>query len=320
MPGMLTAEQMRELERARGPEFDRLFLTLMIPRIGLRAGLLDAGEAIWNLRVLSKTPPPREFVGVTNSDLAFTGNYAIQGNYNGFQIWDISNPRAPTLVNAATSARRRRATSRSTATCSSSRARGWRAARLRHAGRAEAVSAERLRGIRIFDISDIRNPRTSATCRRAAARTRTRCSRTRAIARTSTSTSPARRRCGRRRSCPAARAPPDRGSELRAVPHRGDPVPLANPEQAAIVSSPRIFEGLVAPPRHGLAPEDLAAIEAARARGEFVVEIMGEDMVLPSSSPRPMLDSIVQRARRHRRADRRRQRALREQLPASSRG
>ena len=30
MPGMLTEEQMRELERAKGPEFDRLFLTDMI--------------------------------------------------------------------------------------------------------------------------------------------------------------------------------------------------------------------------------------------------------------------------------------------------
>lgn len=30
MPGMLTPEQMRELEAARGPEFDRLFLTYMI--------------------------------------------------------------------------------------------------------------------------------------------------------------------------------------------------------------------------------------------------------------------------------------------------
>ena len=30
MPGMLTEAQMRELERARGPEFDRLFLTYMI--------------------------------------------------------------------------------------------------------------------------------------------------------------------------------------------------------------------------------------------------------------------------------------------------
>ena len=30
MPGMLTAEQMAELKAARGPEFDRLFLTFMI--------------------------------------------------------------------------------------------------------------------------------------------------------------------------------------------------------------------------------------------------------------------------------------------------
>jgi uncharacterized protein (DUF305 family) len=30
MPGMLTAEQMKQLDAARGPEFDRLFLTFMI--------------------------------------------------------------------------------------------------------------------------------------------------------------------------------------------------------------------------------------------------------------------------------------------------
>ena len=30
MPGMLTEDQMRQLDQARGPEFDRLFLTLMI--------------------------------------------------------------------------------------------------------------------------------------------------------------------------------------------------------------------------------------------------------------------------------------------------
>jgi uncharacterized protein (DUF305 family) len=30
MPGMLTPEQMRELDEARGPDFDRLFLTYMI--------------------------------------------------------------------------------------------------------------------------------------------------------------------------------------------------------------------------------------------------------------------------------------------------
>ncbi len=68
------------------------------PRVGLGAGLLDAEEAIWNLRLVSATPPPEAFVGVSNSDLAFKDNYAIQGNYNGFQIWDISNPAVPVLV------------------------------------------------------------------------------------------------------------------------------------------------------------------------------------------------------------------------------
>ena len=67
------------------------------PRVGLRAGLMNAAEAAWNLRVVSKTPPPEQFAGITNSDLAFTGQYAIQGNYNGFQVWDISNPAKPTL-------------------------------------------------------------------------------------------------------------------------------------------------------------------------------------------------------------------------------
>ena len=30
----------------------------------------------------------------------FTGNYVFQGNYNGYQVWDISNPSRPTLHSA----------------------------------------------------------------------------------------------------------------------------------------------------------------------------------------------------------------------------
>jgi hypothetical protein len=48
--------------------------------------------------MVSTTPPSEKFAGVTNSDLAFLRNYAIQGNYNGFQVWDISNPAKPTLT------------------------------------------------------------------------------------------------------------------------------------------------------------------------------------------------------------------------------
>ena len=37
-------------------------------RVGLRAGEMNAGEATWNLRVVSKTRPSEKFAGVTNSD------------------------------------------------------------------------------------------------------------------------------------------------------------------------------------------------------------------------------------------------------------
>ena len=48
------------------------------PRVGLRAGANDAAEAVWNLKVVSKTPPSEQFVDGVNSDLAFTGNYVFQ--------------------------------------------------------------------------------------------------------------------------------------------------------------------------------------------------------------------------------------------------
>ena len=70
------------------------------PRVGLRAGLMDAAEASWNMRVLSKTQPSAKFAGITNSDLSFTSHYAIQGSYNGYQIWDIANPNHPALKTA----------------------------------------------------------------------------------------------------------------------------------------------------------------------------------------------------------------------------
>src|SRR5579862_8380904 len=72
------------------------------PRVGLKPGAsaAEAGSAAWNMRLLSNTPASDGFSGrgATGSDLAFTGKYAIQGNYRGFQIWDISNPSAPKLV------------------------------------------------------------------------------------------------------------------------------------------------------------------------------------------------------------------------------
>src|SRR6185436_5849545 len=67
------------------------------PRVGLHAGLTDAGQAAWNLRLVSNTPPSERFIGVTNSDLSFAGPDVIQGNYGGFQVWDVTKPEKPVL-------------------------------------------------------------------------------------------------------------------------------------------------------------------------------------------------------------------------------
>ncbi|MDQ4145808.1 MAG: hypothetical protein M3198_19085 [Actinomycetota bacterium] len=53
-----------------------------------------------NIRLISNLPKSGPFAGEPsfNSDLAFWGKYAIQGNYNGFQITDITEPDAPVVV------------------------------------------------------------------------------------------------------------------------------------------------------------------------------------------------------------------------------
>jgi hypothetical protein len=72
---------------------------------------------------------------------------------------------------------------------------------------------------------------------------------------------------------------------------------LAHPEQARIVSSPRIFQDLVAPAHHGEAPEDIAAAAKiaaeARAKGGFTAKLHGVEIVLGPGFVHAQLDSIV---------------------------
>src|SRR4029453_8272894 len=78
------------------------------PRIGLRAGWWDAAAAAWNLRLVSNSRPAESMMNSAspgdtrymNSDMAFKGNYLFQGNFEGYQIWDISNPSRPVRVTA----------------------------------------------------------------------------------------------------------------------------------------------------------------------------------------------------------------------------
>ena len=95
------------------------------PRIGLKPGLYDAGEAIFGLEKVAGLPKPVGFApdlsaaaaapqpeppaagapaggrggrgptlntGSVNSDLAFSGNHLFVGNYNGINSYDIDNP------------------------------------------------------------------------------------------------------------------------------------------------------------------------------------------------------------------------------------
>ncbi|WJK39044.1 hypothetical protein O7608_21470 [Solwaraspora sp. WMMA2056] len=61
---------------------------------------VDEIDSSPNLRQIANLPKPAPFdtESALNSDLAFQGRYAFVGNYNGFVIYDIFNPRKPRLV------------------------------------------------------------------------------------------------------------------------------------------------------------------------------------------------------------------------------
>jgi hypothetical protein len=268
------------------------------PRVGLRAGLHDAGEAVWNLRVISETPAPEQFAGVTNSDLAFTGKYAIQGNYNGFQVWDIEDPRSPKLTTGYV------------CPASQSDVSVYRnllfvsgedlAARIDCGtqGVQDTVSAERLRGVRIFDISDIRNPRNVGnvqTCRGSHTHSLLVDPRDSANVYVYISGSSLVRSPSELPGCVAAM--PDEDPNTAWFRIEVIRVPLDHPEQAAVVSSPRIFDDLPAPPAHGEAPEDSAAaakeLAEAKAAGRFIVTIRGEERILDDEQADTILKEVA---------------------------
>ena len=266
------------------------------PRVGLEAGLFDAEEAIWNLSLMSATPPPQDFVGMTNSDLAFKDDYAIQGNYNGIQVWSIEDPRQPLLVTGfVCPASQSDVSVYGDLLFVSGEGLGGRLD-CGTEGVDESVSPDRLRGIRIFDISDIRNPEYIAnvqTCRGSHTHTVLKDPNDDQNVYVYVSGSSLVRPAEELAGCSGAPLDEDPNSALFRI--EVIRVPLANPEQAAIVSSPRIFAGLVAPPVHGLAPDDLAALEEARARGAFIAEFPDEPQILSDPQVANLLTQVVAR-------------------------
>jgi len=268
------------------------------PRVGLKPGRYDAGQAQWNMRLVSNNPSPSPFDSSTNSDLAFYKNYVIQGNYDGYQVWDISNPGHPTLKKSyyCPASQSDVSVFRNLLFVSGEGTSG----RLdcSGAGVHDSVSHDRLRGIRIFDISDISSPKYLAnvqTCRGSHTHT--------VVIDPNDSTNVYVYISG---SAPV-RSPTELPGCVRQSPDSNPnsslfrieviKVPVAAPEQAAIVSSPRIFDSLAPPPQHGEMQQDIdeskRVVDSARAHGGYVARLFGQERVVSNRFVTPMLDSIV---------------------------
>jgi hypothetical protein len=264
------------------------------PRVGLKPGMYDAEQAAWNMKLLANAKPQGAFEGATNSDLAFTGKYAIQGSYNGYQVWDISNPSAPTLKTGfVCPASQSDVSVYKNLLFVSGEGMSGRLDCGRQ-GVQQAVSKDRLRGLRIFDISDIEHPRNVGnvqTCRGSHTHTVLVDPKDKDNVYVYISGSAGVRPADELPGCVSAAPDKDPNSALFRI--EVIKVPVAHPEQAAIVNSPRIFNDLVAPGQHGLAPDDKTELEAARKAGAFLLEMDGNSFVLPPAFIKPVLDSMV---------------------------
>ncbi|NEZ04304.1 DUF305 domain-containing protein [Wenzhouxiangella sp. XN201] len=264
MAGMASPEQMADLEAASGPDFDALFLQLMIehhkgaltmvdelldtsgsaqdpvlyefttdvtndqeaeiermtamlagfspdPRVGLAAGFRDAGEAIENLELVAALPKPDGFfdpenpaglpierddeddeegddeeaadeadeegdpeaadddvrqgddeprpalLSFSNTDMAFTDQVLVTGNYHGFNVYDISG-QVPELMSSIVCPGGQGDVSIAGDLLIMSVQENRARLDCGLMGTAGKVSEDRFRGLRIFDISDLTNP------------------------------------------------------------------------------------------------------------------------------------------------------------------
>ncbi|WP_443217743.1 LVIVD repeat-containing protein [Saccharothrix sp. CCNWYY140] len=112
-----------------------------------------------NIKHLANLPKPAPFTEASTwSDLAFQGGYAFDGNYDGFVIYDIRNPHKPSIVSTVLCPGSQNDisvhgnllflstdSSRTDNSCSSKPQ--------------PATIKESWEGVKVFDISDKRNPR-----------------------------------------------------------------------------------------------------------------------------------------------------------------
>ena len=134
------------------------------PRVGLAPGFENPGVASQGLDLTAHVnkPPgffdpanPGSFLFV-NSDLAFQGDNAFVGNFNGFNVYDVSNPARPSLRTSVVCPGGQGDVSvyRNLLFMSVEETRAKTDCTLTPA----ADATTRFRGVRIFDISDLANP------------------------------------------------------------------------------------------------------------------------------------------------------------------
>ena len=220
------------------------------PRVGLKAGWKDAGEAARGMTLVGHGQKPEGFYnpdnlgdfGYLESDLAFDGHYVFQGSFHGLQIWDVSDPTHPVL--------------RTTMVCpggqgdpsiygnlmfmSVEETRGRIDCGTQ--GVKDTVSTERFRGVRIFDISDLDHPKKIVdvqTCRGSHTHTLIPDPKDKNILWVYVSGTSTVRPGAELAGCSGAEPEKDPNTSLFRI--EVIRVPLSSPQDAKVVSSPRIF-------------------------------------------------------------------------------
>jgi len=171
------------------------------PRVGLKAGIRDAGQAIRNMELVASLPKPDGFfdpakplgnptapeppdgqtpqrppfdpatanrLDFSNSDLAFDGHHLFMGSFHGYNIYDIEESHDPKLLASIVCPGGQGDVSVYKNLLFMSVEQGRGRLDCGTQGHQTEVSSERFRGVRIFDITDITKPRQVAavqTCR-----------------------------------------------------------------------------------------------------------------------------------------------------------
>ena len=220
------------------------------PRVGLTAGWHDAREALRHMTLVATRTRPADFVnpadrtdfGFINADMAFRGDLLFLGGFNGIQIWDISTPGAPRL--------------RTTVVCPGGQGDVSVHGNLlfmsveETRGRVDcgtqpvtdSVSADRFVGVRVFDISNLDQPRQVAsvqTCRGSHTHTLVADPRDRVNVYIYVGGTAPVRPAAELAGCSGLAPEQDPSTSLFRI--EVIRVPLAAPQDARVVNAPRIF-------------------------------------------------------------------------------